>query len=184
MERRASGIGSDLRHTIAFALDSRDERLVRHLLGTRHADRRHFAVAQLAQDLLPSLAVVAEIGEVQGLQIEFCLCLGTKMAGVAIDFRGLPKCLLIKYRAMARLRPPTWIFPPTKMLRARGLRPSITCRLQQVLGFESCVAPLPRAEESKATPRLCFYKVLVAVLVVRLRFCCSFVPGRVNSWTD
>ena len=91
MESRASGIGSDLRHTITLGLDSRDELLIGGLLGPRHADRRHFAAAQLAQDLLPSLAIDVEMAEVQGLQVQFCPRLGTEMTGVAIYFRGLPK---------------------------------------------------------------------------------------------
>ena len=96
MERGASGIGLDHRQAIALGLDSADQRLVRGLLGPRHADGRHFAAAQLAQDLLPSLAIDVEMGEVQGLQVQFCPRLGTEMAAVAIDLRGLPKCLLVE----------------------------------------------------------------------------------------
>ncbi len=96
MERRTSGIGPRLHHTIAFALDGLDERLVGGRGRPRQADRRHLAVAQLGQHLFPGLAMGVEMGEIEVLEIEFCACLGTRMAGVAIDLPGLPDELLIE----------------------------------------------------------------------------------------
>ncbi len=143
MERRPSGIGSGLCYTIAFVLDRRDQLIIADFGWARHADGRHFAAAQLAQDLLPGLAIGIESGEVQRFQIQFRFGLGTEMASVAIDFRGLPKSLWIKCRAMGRSWfAPTLICPPTISLsRAKERHRSITNRLPPVLGFESCVAP-------------------------------------------
>ena len=95
------GVGPHVRHAIAFALDSLDEGLVGGLVGPRRAGRRHLAGAQLAQYLLPSGAVVVEVGEVQGLQVHRP-CLGTDMAGVAIELPGLPNDLLIEQRMSRR----------------------------------------------------------------------------------
>ncbi len=100
MERGAPGIGFDLRQAIALGLDSLDKRGVGGGVGPRHPRRRHLAAAQLAQHLFPSGAVLAEVGEVQRLQVQSGPRLGTEMAGVAIDLPGSPDRLLVKRLAM------------------------------------------------------------------------------------
>jgi hypothetical protein len=102
MQRRAPGIGLDPCQAIAFALDSPDKRGVGGRVGPRHPRRRHLAAAQLAQHLFPNGPVLAKVGEVQGLHVQSGPCLGTEMAGVAIDLPGAPNRLLIKILAVDR----------------------------------------------------------------------------------
>ena len=75
--------------SIAFGLDIIYERVIRNLIGPRHARGRHLAAAQLTYQLFPDGAVVLKIGGVQDLEVQSSKRRGTAMAADAIELQSL-----------------------------------------------------------------------------------------------
>ena len=96
MECRPPGIRFGVHQTVALTLDVFDERCEARLVRARQAGRRHFAVAQLAQQPLPSRTILVEIAFVQGLEIEAGRCSGTDMAAGAVELEGPPDQVLTR----------------------------------------------------------------------------------------
>ncbi len=99
MQRGPSGIGLELRGAIALGLDEPDQGPVGGLVRPRQTGGRHLAVAQLAQQLLPDLAVALQMVEIQSLQVQSGRRLGADMALDAIQLPGLPSRILTQRRA-------------------------------------------------------------------------------------
>src|SRR5215468_8098757 len=87
MQRGAARIGLHLRHAVAPALDKLDDAFKRGVVRPRHAGWRHLTRAQLANEFLPDLAVLFELGEIQRVQIESSKRVWTTVAADTVELQ-------------------------------------------------------------------------------------------------